>query len=428
MSVSLLNVCGLLCAAMAIILNLTSCGSGGKANAPSNVPVPMALSGSSAGGSSSSTASSSSGMLNNQGFDLKIPYFFPAPKIPTNNALSYAKVALGRHLFFDRQLSINEARSCADCHQPARAFSDGLATAIGITQEQRHARNAMGLVNLIYNAGFNWANPNMLTLEQQARAVLFNEQPVELGWTDKENELLQRLKADPRYPPLFSAAFGDGVVITVDNIILALASFERSLISAGSSYDRFIQGDTNALSAAAKRGLNLFFSEQMECFHCHGGFNFSQTVDHQGLSFGQLEFFNNGLYNRQGTGAYPADNTGLWEFTQFAEDMGKFRPPSLRNIALTAPYMHDGSLASLGDVLNHYARGGREVVEGSNMGDGAKNPYKSSLITGFNLTAAEREDVLAFFDSLTDWEFICAPEHNDPFSRLPVHSRCGSQF
>lgn len=319
-------------------------------------------------------------------------------------------------------------RSCADCHQPARAFTDGKATAVGISPEQLHARNAMSIVNLAYNAGFNWANPNISNLEQQARAVLFNEHPIELGWTDKEDEILLRLKTSALYPRLFAAAFGDGAAFGTEQVIMALASFQRSLISAGAPYDKFIQGDTQALSLAAKRGLNLFFSERMECFHCHGGFNFSQTVDHQGLSFNQLEFFNNGLYNRANTGAYPADNTGLWEFTQASDDMGKFRPPSLRNIALTAPYMHDGSLASLADVLAHYARGGRLISDGPNAGDGALNPFKSSLIAGFNLSPAEQEDVLAFFDSLTDWEFICAPEHNDPFLNVPKNERCSAIF
>jgi cytochrome c peroxidase len=282
-------------------------------------------------------------------------------------------------------------------------------------------------VNLIYNSGFNWANPNVLNLEQQARAVLFNEHPIELGWSDKEAEILARLVVDKRYAPLFNAAFGSSAYsVTTENIILALASFERSLISGRAAYDRFTQGETNAITPAAKRGLNLFFSERMECFHCHGGFNLTQTVDYEGLSFNQLEFFNNGLYNVAGTGAYPADNTGLWEFTQTAEDMGKFRAPSLRNIALTAPYMHDGSLLTLRDVLNHYSRGGSKIDSGANAGDGALNPYKSGLIAGFNLTQDEQDDVLAFFDSLTDWEFICAPEHNDPFERIAKHARCNS--
>ncbi len=253
---------------------------------------------------------------------------------------------------------------------------------------------------------------------------MFNEHPVELGWSNQEARLLAYFAQEPSYQQAFSAAFGPDSV-RLETLIQALASYQRALISGSSPYDRFVQGDSQALSEAAKRGVNLFFGERLECFHCHGGFNLSQSVDHQGLASSQLQFFNNGLYNLAGTGAYPADNTGLFEFTQKPEDMGKFRPPSLRNIALTAPYMHDGSLADLRAVIGHYARGGRVIQQGPLAGDGATSPHKSVLLAGFVLTAQEQEDLLAFFDSLTDWPFLCGELARDPFGQLPQHPQCG---
>lgn len=357
---------------------------------------------------------------------LEIPEGFPRPVVPDDNPLTAAKIELGRHLFYDRRMSINGARSCGDCHEQRRAFSDGRARAVGITSDQVHPRNAMSLTNVVYNAVFNWANPNLTTLERQAEAVLFNERPVELGWVDHEEEILDRFRHDPFYLDLFQRAFpGDPDPFTTHRVIQALASFQRILISGDSPFDRYRRGHVTALSESAQRGMALFFSERLECFHCHGGFNFSQSVNHAGVVFHQAEFHNTGLYNIDGQGGFPADNRGLWEFTHVDSDMGRFRAPTLRNIALTAPYMHDGSMQSLESVLmDHYARGGRLIESGPYAGDGAKNPYKSSLITGFVLTEQETRDVLAFLESLTDWSFICDPRLRDPFGNIPDHERC----
>ena len=233
-----------------------------------------------------------------------------------------------------------------------------------------------------------------------------------------EQALVDRLADDPAYPALFSAAFPNAdEPITIQGIADALASFQRTLISFNAPYDHYIRGDADAISASARRGLSLFFSERLECFHCHGGFNFSNAVDHDGNVFDQAEFHNNGLYNTDGRGAYPLDNTGLFESTGLESDMGRFKAPTLRNVALTAPYMHDGSLATLEQVLDHYARGGREIVTGPHAGDGATNPHKSSFISGFTLTAQERRDLLDFLHALTDTEFVTHPAFSDPFAR-----------
>lgn len=359
------------------------------------------------------------------GYQWQLPSGFPTPKEAPDNPLSAAKIELGRHLFYDLRLSVNQSMACASCHQPARAFTDGRATAIGATGEA-HPRNAMSLSNVVYNATFNWANPGLTSLHAQALVPIFGEFPLELGWSDHEAEILNRFRYDAIYKKLFADAYPGAVdPFSTDRVTKALAAFESILISGNSSYDQAtFQGNPNTMSAAARRGQELFFSERLECFHCHGGFNFSQAVNHAGTTLAQSEFHNNGLYNLGGKGDYPANNRGLWEFTQRSADMGRFRAPTLRNIELTAPYMHDGSIATLEDVLDHYARGGRLIKEGLLAGDGAKNPYKSELIVGFSLTAQERQDVIAFLQSLTDWAFICDPRFIDPFGNFPQHIRC----
>lgn len=369
---------------------------------------------------------------------VSLPANFPEPEIPCDNRLNAAKIELGRFLFYDRNLSFNQTQSCADCHQQDRAFSDGLTTSVGSTGSP-HPRNAMSLTNVVYNATQNWANDQLTTLDQQSLSVLLNEEPVELGWTGHEEEIIDRFRSplnDPAaglvdYPALFAAAFPDKAdPYTVFSFTQALGAFVSTLISGDSEFDREQRGEANSMSDAAKRGRELFFSERLECFHCHGGFNFSDSVDHTGVVFDQAAFHNTGLYNLDtdadgiGDGAFPANNKGIREFTLLPEDEGKFRAPTLRNIALTAPYMHDGSIATLDEVLDHYARGGRLIAAGPYAGDGALNPNKSSLIAGFVLTPDERLDVIAFLESLTDMAFICNADLSDPFGNLPPHPLC----
>lgn len=359
------------------------------------------------------------------GFSWSLPQGFPTPKESADNPLSTAKVELGRHLFFDLRMSINQTMACASCHQPARAFTDGRPTSVGATGEA-HPRNAMSLTNVVYNATFNWANSGLATLHAQALIPIFGEFPLELGWSDHETEILDRFRHDAIYQKLFADAYpGETDPFDADRVAKAIAAFESILISGNSPHDQATrQSNRNAISDAARRGQELFFSERMECFHCHGGFNFSQAVNHAGTTLAQSEFHNNGLYNIGGTGDYPLDNRGLWEFTQRPADMGRFRAPTLRNIELTAPYMHDGSIATLEEVLDHYSRGGRLIAAGPLAGDGAKSPFKSELIVGFSLTAQEKQDVIAFFQSLTDWEFLCDPRFADPFGNFPPPPRC----
>ena len=346
----------------------------------------------------------------------RLPAGFPEPRVPDDNPMNESKVELGRHLFFDPRLSGNQTQSCASCHEPARAFTDGRPVSEGSTGEHT-PRGAMSLANIAYAGSLTWANPLLRDLEGQALIPMFGEDPIELGLAGMEDELLVRLEEDTDYPAMFVEAFGAGApTFSVDRVVKALGAFQRTLLSGDSPYDRFIQGDVDSLSASQRRGLELFLSERLECFHCHGGFNFSQSVDHAGNVFDQATFLNNGLYNVDGNGAYPADNPGLFEFTGEPADMGRFKPPTLRNIAVTAPYMHDGSIATLDEVLDHYARGGRRIESGPNAGDGRDNPNKSLFVSGFTLTEGERADVLNFLRALTDARFLEDPHFSDPFS------------
>jgi cytochrome c peroxidase len=350
-------------------------------------------------------------------FHWNLPAWVPRPVVPADNPMSAAKVELGRHLFYDQRLSADSSISCATCHHQDKAFTDGLAVAKGVTG-QAGQRSAMALANVAYLPVLTWANPNLTALEVQALIPLFGEHPVEMGMAGREKELFARLQADARYRDLFAKAFpveaekGSEALYSLGTLTKALASFQRSLLSFDSPYDRYkYGGQPKAISPAAKRGESLFFGEKMECYHCHGSFTFTDNIRHSKLPLAERGFHNTGLYNLDGRGAYPADNPGISEFTGDADDMGKFRTPSLRNIALTAPYMHDGSIATLDQVIrSHYAQAGR-------AGDTANgpSPLRSSLIGGFEVSDQEVSDLVAFLNALTDSTFIRNPKHADPW-------------
>lgn len=348
----------------------------------------------------------------------ELPKGFPKPLVPDDNPMSEAKVELGRYLFYDKRLSVNERSSCATCHLQERAFTEDKAVSVGTTGEL-HPRNSMSLANAAYAPALNWANPGTTHLERQILIPLFGEDPVELGMSGKENVLAERLGKDAVYERLFASAFPKAKErFTIDQIVRSLASFVRSLVSGNSPYDKYrYGGEKNAISEAAKRGEELFFSERMECFDCHVGFNLSGSQVYEGRSTAELGFENNGLYNIDGKGGYPPDNTGLFEFTRQPEDMGRFKVPTLRNIELTSPYMHDGSIKTLEEVVDHYAAGGRTIKSGEYAGKGSESPVKSSFVIGFDLKPGEKEDLIAFLKSLTDKEFITDPRFADPWEK-----------
>lgn len=280
---------------------------------------------------------------------------------------------------------------------------------------QTHPRGAPGLANVAWMGTLTWADPDLRSLEEQARVPMFGSDPVELGLAGREDELLARLAAAPRYDALFSAAFpGHPDPIALANVTRALAAFQRSLVSFDAPWDRAQAGQRAAMSPSAHRGEALFRDARLGCATCHAPPFFTVAAVGGALA-PDSTFFNVGLYDIGGTGRYPERNEGLHARTRRPADMGRFRTPSLRNVAVTAPYMHDGSLATLGDVLDLYERGGRVVTDGRHAGDGRTNPHRSERLHGFRLSARERADVVAFLTALTDEAFLADPRHGDPW-------------
>jgi cytochrome c peroxidase len=344
-----------------------------------------------------------------------VPAGFPLPPVPADNPLTEENVALGRHLFYDSRLSGNGQQSCATCHQQRLAFTDGRARSVGSTGEL-HPRSSMSLVNVAYAAALTWANPTLTRLEEQALVPMYGDHPVELG-LNRNDAWIDALKRDPTYKQLFASAFGESsLTITRANILKALASFQRAIVSARSPYDRYhFDRDDAAISEAAKRGEVLFHSRPLSCFTCHGGFNFTGAVVTERRPVHDVEFHNTGLYNLTGLFSYPAPNTGAFEVTRNPKDVGRFKAPTLRNIAVTAPYMHDGSAATLEDVLDHYMAGGRTIASGPHQGVGHDNANKSSTIRGFSLTRDRRDDLIGFLHSLTDEELLRDGRFSNPW-------------
>lgn len=360
------------------------------------------------------------------GWSWQLPPDFPEPRVPGDNPMSAAKVDLGRHLFYDRRLSGNGRMSCAGCHDQKRAFTDGRAVAVGSTG-QRTARNAQHLGNVAWHATYTWANPALVSLESQMLVPLFGEDPVEMGVNDLNREaVLQRLRDDPATVVRFRRAFpGQEQPLHFANVARAIAAFQRTLVSADSRYDRWQRGELR-LTAAEERGRDLFFGERAECFHCHAGFNFNDQVVHARSREVDTPFHNTGQYDLDGRGAYPAPNRGVFEITGNAEDMGAFRAPSLRNVAVTAPYMHDGSVPTLAAVLRNYAAGGRHTRNGPLAGDGRRNPFKSELIGRIDLSRRNRADLVAFLKTLTDTCFLARPGLGDPSREALAHRRAAA--
>lgn len=306
--------------------------------------------------------------------------FEPVPE-GQDGPLLAARVELGRQLFYDKRISANGTQSCASCHQPQRAFSDGMPQAIGSTGET-HPHNTPSLFNSGYLQQFGWQSPERTSIEAQVNEALFGTNPVELGISGFEDEVLERLSSDPLYQTLFGRAFPQSEQIDWPSLSAALADFSRSLVSGDSPYDRYLyQNDPQALSPSAQRGMRLFFSNELACAHCHTDIQAperAQAPNFLGLSY---------------------QDTGMAE-------PGFFRVPPLRNVALTAPYMHDGSLATLDDVIRFYEAGGIE---------GVNRPEKNRLVSGFIISDQERLDLIAFLEGLSDQQALQDERYSDPF-------------
>lgn len=365
-----------------------------------------------------------------------LPPGFPTPSVPSINPMSQAKVDLGRHLFYEKRLSGNETMACASCHFQSLAFSDGKDFPKGITNEV-HPRNSQHLSNVAYLPRLTWNNPNMANLEIQSRVPLFGDSPIELGLSD--SAFLTKLRNDPLYKNLFVRAFGnDSDAVNEQNIRFALASFQRSLISGRSIFDKLSNRVATGLTVeeiqSINRGNQIFNSEDAECFHCHGGFNFTDTNLHSGLVTPEFAYHNNGTHTKSYydslldiNGDLDPHKQGLFEITLNEADQGKFRAPSLRNVGVTFPYMHDGSIKcdiiydpnitagatnedcarnALGKVIDQYTNGGVAPVHPS---------VDTALIRPFSLTPQQKTDMINFLMSLTDKEFLENPKFSNPF-------------
>lgn len=303
---------------------------------------------------------------------MEIPLGFPEITHPEGNEFTKDRWNLGKKLFFDPILSVDSTVSCASCHKPSLAFSDDVALSTGVA-DRPGTQNAPSLSNIVYHPYFTRAGgvPN---LEQQILVPIQEHNEFDF------NILLiaERLAADPTYVSLAQKAYDrepDAFVIT-----RAIACFERSLISGHSPYDQYTQHDKDeAMNSSAIRGMDLFFSEKTNCSSCHNGFNFSDYA-----------FANNGLYESY-------EDPGRYRLTGNEEDLALFKIPSLRNVGLTAPYMHDGSIHSLEEVVQHYKLGGKN------------HPHKSPLIVPLNINQQEQDDLVQFLNALSDESFISNP-------------------
>lgn len=305
-------------------------------------------------------------------YELKIPEGFPDLEIPEDNQLTQARVDLGKKLFYDPLLSKDSSMSCASCHRQELAFTDLRAISVGI-KGRVGLRNSPSLINVAYSPYFFYEGGSP-SLEAQSLGPL--ETPHEMGL---DAALLEkRLRGHPEYERMAQEAYGMGMKIYV--VISALASFERTLISANSPYDSFVRGDTGALNEGEKRGMELFFGEKTDCATCHPAPLFT---DFSLKNIGLKESF---------------EDKGRYRITLDSADIGKFKTPALRNIALTPPYMHDGSMQSLEDVIDHFDRGGSGHVN------------QHSKVRPLGLTKQEKQDLIAFLNALTDLDAISNPD------------------
>ncbi|RRA97716.1 cytochrome-c peroxidase [Larkinella rosea] len=326
-------------------------------------------------------------------YELKYPASFGGRfSIPADNPMTQEGVYLGRLLFYEPRLSATGTVSCASCHQQSRAFTDGLAKSVGVSGKPTR-RNSMSLVNLLWVRQLFWDGRSN-SLEEQTLVPL--QHTDEMGL--KPGEAALKIQKTAPYAALFRRVFGSDS-ITDGRIAKAIAQFERTLISADSPYDRFLAGKY-ALTAAEERGFRLFSTAPNpergirggNCVHCHGGPKLMQEL-----------FHNNGLDSN-------ATDPGRQEVTGLELDHGRFRVPTLRNITLTAPYMHDGRFTTLAAVLDHYS----DHVQASPT---LSRELVAAQAGGLGLTPSERNDLLAFLHLLTDTVFVNNPQFSNPHVR-----------
>jgi cytochrome c peroxidase len=301
---------------------------------------------------------------------LVIPKGFPEPYIPLDNKLTQSRVELGRQLFFDVRLSRNNSLACASCHNPKLAFTDGNKLSIG-NKGELLSRNAPTLTNIAYQDSGLLFDRGVPTLEMQILVPIQEHKEFDFNI----HLIAERLKKDTSLQSLSLKAYDSEITPFV--ITRSIAAFERTLISGNSPYDNFNNGDSSALTIDQQLGMELFLNT-LNCTECHSGFNFTNN-----------SLQNNGLHPYP----YPLDS-GRMRVTALEKDRDLFKVPTLRNISVTGPYMHDGSITSLELVIEHYNSGGQQ------------HNHKSDLITPLELTSDEKRQLIGFLNSLTDTSFI----------------------
>jgi cytochrome c peroxidase len=305
----------------------------------------------------------------------KTPLGLPPLAWPPDNPYSRAKAELGRYLYFDKRLSADETLSCASCHVPKSGFTDNSAVSTGI-KAQKGGRSAPTVINRAFSMAQFW-DGRAASLEEQAKGPIAN--PIEMGMT--HGAVVERLARIAGYRPMFATAFGTDEV-TIDRMAMAIACFERTVLSGNAPYDRYKSGDKKALSPAQLRGMNVFF-EKAQCDRCHEGANFTLNV-----------------YANLGIGTdKPDPDVGRFAVTKDPHDWGAFKTPTLREIEHTAPYMHDGSLKTLEDVVEFYNNGG------------IPNKNLDSNMRKLHLSEQDKQDLVAFLKSLSGegWQHATEP-------------------
>lgn len=318
------------------------------------------------------------GEIKSGDYTLKLPFGLDpsGAVIPEDNPLTKEKIELGRLLFFDKRLSKDNTIACASCHMPQFAFTDGKPVSTGI-KGQKGGRSAPAALNRLFSTAQFW-DGRAATLEEQSVGPFIN--PVEHGFANHD-EMIAKMKKIPGYRKLFKEVFGTD--ITIEGVGKAIASFQRTILSGSSPADRFdLGGDQNAISPEAQKGLELFRGKA-RCTRCHSGFNFTDEKFHN-LGIG----WDTGMVD-----------LGRYMVTKNPADIGAFKTPTLREIARSAPYMHDGRFKTLEEVVNFYNQGG------------VKNPYQDELIIPLNLTEEEKRQLVAYLRTLNGegWQHVKAP-------------------
>jgi len=319
-------------------------------------------------------------------WDWRLPPGFPEPLVPPFNPMTVAKTTLGENLFFDERLSGNGSVSCATCHRPELAFTDGRKRPVGAEGDELRM-NAPSLVNAAYEASLTWADGSVTTLEEQMQRPLLAEHPVEMGLAGREEEVFARLRADEMYAYYFHMAFPRQLdPFTLENVARAIASYERTLIFGRSPFDRLVfDDDQDALTEASRRGMRLFFSERVGCGGCHSTALVSGAVRHALAPDTEPRLFPVEPGTSRAAGTPPE----------------RVKAPSLRNVALTGPYMHDGETATLEKAALHAAR--VEVASAPPSASPSSTARDAPV-----LTRGELDDLLAFLEDLTDEAFAPA--------------------